>query len=106
MSWELANGPIPDGLCVCHKCDVRRCVRPDHLFLGTKAENLADMVAKGRSATGTRVFMGKLSVDEVREVIRLARAGEYQRVIGERFGVTQSAVSLIVNGHNVARLRA
>lgn len=50
--------------------------------------------------------MGKLTVEEVREVIRLSRSGVYQRIIGEQFGVTQSAVSLIVNGYNVARLRA
>jgi len=48
LSWELANGPIPDGLFVLHRCDTPRCVRPEHLFLGTKADNTADMMAKGR----------------------------------------------------------
>lgn len=46
--WEWANGPIPDGLCVLHQCDVRNCLRPEHLFLGSKADNAADMKAKGR----------------------------------------------------------
>lgn len=48
VSWELANGPIPDGLWVLHHCDNRPCVRPDHLFLGTVLDNNRDAIAKGR----------------------------------------------------------
>src|SRR3990167_9586370 len=48
LSWEMANGPITDGLCVLHKCDVRACVCPSHLFLGTVADNQTDMKKKGR----------------------------------------------------------
>jgi len=47
-SWKLHNGPVPDGLCVLHRCDNKPCVRPDHLFVGTKGDNNRDMVAKGR----------------------------------------------------------
>jgi len=48
VSWELTNGPIPEGMKICHRCDVGLCVRPDHLFLGTQAENIQDMRNKGR----------------------------------------------------------
>lgn len=47
-AYELTYGKIPDGMCVLHKCDVRCCINPDHLFLGTDADNVADMIAKGR----------------------------------------------------------
>lgn len=49
LAWAIFNGPIPDGLCVCHICDVRLCVNPKHFFLGTLADNLRDMYRKGRN---------------------------------------------------------
>ncbi len=49
ISWEIHYGPVPQGMCVLHKCDNRACVRPDHLFIGTKGDNAKDCINKGRS---------------------------------------------------------
>lgn len=54
VAWELRHGAIPPGMHVCHRCDVRLCVNPDHMFLGTQAENLADMRRKGRGSMPPR----------------------------------------------------
>jgi len=58
MSWELYHGPIPDGMYVLHKCDVRACVRPDHLFLGSQKDNVHDMISKGRYNGGPQSTVG------------------------------------------------
>lgn len=77
VAYEIINGPITDGLFVCHRCDNPRCVRPDHLFLGTQADNMADMIKKGRQARGDKVankgakngFYGKTHSEATRQKI-------------------------------------
>jgi len=93
-SWELHHGPVPDELCVCHTCDNRRCVNPYHLFLGTYADNLADMRAKGRGGIGAAVG-GKLTEAEVIEIRALRSQGIPQRELAKRFGVTQATIHRI-----------
>jgi hypothetical protein len=73
-SWVAARGPIPDGLFVCHKCDVRTCINPDHLFLGTHAENMADRVAKLRRTTPP-VAKAKWRPEKSPEIMRIEMLG-------------------------------
>jgi hypothetical protein len=96
-SWELANGPIPDGLHVLHRCDNPPCVRPDHLFLGTHADNMADMSAKGRvnSVRGEKNKSAVLTETDVVEIRRLKQAGVSSTELGRRFGVSANTALLI-----------
>lgn len=111
IAWEFANGPVPDGLCVLHRCDVRRCVNPEHLFLGTKGENNADRDQKGRPPRGERSGRRKhpdswdrsrwtppntkLNEENVREIRRRHSAGETLAEIGRAFGVTYMCIGAI-----------
>ena len=65
LAYEFYRGPIPDGMCVLHRCDVRCCVNPDHLFLGSTQDNTADRHTKGRSARGERDGNAKLTAEIV-----------------------------------------
>lgn len=97
-AWGLANGPIPPGMHVLHRCDNPPCVNPAHLFLGTNADNSKDKIAKGRQRgpKGEAHPAAKLSDGDVVEIRRRWAAGETQAVIGRDFGATQAHVSQIV----------
>jgi hypothetical protein len=105
FSWELHYGPIPECLFCCHHCDNPICVRPDHLFLGTLQENLADMRAKGREARGLGHGMTKLTEAQVREIRRrYAEGGISMRALGAEFGICAPQVCEIVNRKKWAHL--
>ena len=95
----MANGPIPAGMQVLHRCDNPPCVRPDHLFLGTNKDNVDDKMAKGRHKCphGTDHHRAKLTEDQVREIRRLRSAGEEIKPLAKRFGVTHPLISAIAN---------
>lgn len=99
VAWELANGPIPDGLCVCHRCDNPACVNVDHLFLGTQADNMADMVSKGRNCKGENHGAARLTEDIVLSIRRRHLSGEATvRELAAECGVHQHHIRDIVNG--------
>lgn len=97
LAWQVANGQIPDGLCVCHKCDNPACCNPAHLFLGTKADNAKDMYAKGRDShpRGEQHPNAKIDDAMVREIRLRVANGESFASVGRKFGIDYSNVSLI-----------
>lgn len=103
VAWALQHGRWPSQLC-CHKCDNRRCVRPDHLFEGTPADNVSDKIQKGRArhiahSFGEDVPNAKLTSEQVKEIFEAARLGlESTVAIAVRYGINQSRVSRILNG--------
>jgi len=109
-AWLLAYGPIPSGICVLHRCDVPSCVNPEHLFLGTLADNNADMRSKGRGKNppthrGKNNASAKLNGDSVLEIRRRAADGEPQRAIARAFGVTKSTVADAIRFRSWAYVR-
>lgn len=89
VAYDLGTGPIPLGLMVCHHCDTPRCVRPDHLFLGTHADNVADMVRKGRDRQlrGEDHVHCKLSDAQVDTIRARFFNGESVKVLANEYGI-------------------
>lgn len=121
FSWILAHGPIPSGLFVCHRCDNRKCVRPSHLFLGTQADNMRDMVEKGRSPKGEKhgrvkdpsciprgeaIGTAKLTDAQAQEIVaRYCAGGVSSNDIATEMGVTKPCVQRVLRGKTWAHLR-
>jgi hypothetical protein len=91
-AWELFRGPVPEGMNVLHRCDVKCCVNPDHLFLGTLGDNNRDTVAKGRNARGERSPHARLTEAQVREIRRRHAAGEMIFSLAREFGLAKPHV--------------
>lgn len=101
LAWEAHYGPVPDGLEVCHKCDVRACINPRHLFLGTHLENVRDMHTKGREARGSTHGMAKLTDAEVYAI----RASMLPwQILADRYGVSRSRIYAIRAGDSWSHL--
>lgn len=98
ISWVLNNGDLPAGMMVCHHCDNPACVRPEHLFLGSHAENVADCVRKGRVAHGADHGHAKLTAPAVVRIRELASLGSSLASLGREFGVSPNTITHIVRG--------
>lgn len=104
VAFELHRGPIPDGAMVCHRCDVRTCCNPAHLFIGDHTDNMRDMAAKGRQwlqrapqrARGSGNSSAKLTESDVTFIRDQCRNGRTQQSMARRFGVSATAIYQIV----------
>lgn len=98
-AWELVKGTIPPGMVVRHKCDVPSCVNPDHIELGTVADNNRDMVERGRQARGERNGSAKLTLAQVNEIrAKYAGSDRTQSSLAAEYRVDPSQVSRAVSG--------
>src|SRR3990167_5188889 len=106
VSWVISNGPIQPGLSVLHKCDRPSCVNPNHLFLGTQAENMADMISKGRigrrdgsGLCGENHPFAKINNKIVRKIREARSSGIKYKFLSDKFGLSISQLCQISNGN-------
>lgn len=100
LSYEYNHGPIPDGLLICHTCDNRKCVNPQHLYSGTEADNARDKAVRNR-VKGERHPQAKLTARQAREIADIYASGQHsQSEVGRMFGIPQTLVSQIVLGRS------
>ena len=99
VAWELTNGDIPEGGCCLHSCDNRRCVNPSHIFLGTRADNMADMHIKGRNKQpqGDAHVFAKLTREGVLDICTRLAAGERAVLLAQEYGVTRGLIYNVKN---------
>lgn len=99
LFYFLFNGPLSEGKIVRHTCDVRNCVNPAHLILGTHQDNSNDCVERGRQSTGEGHGRALVTLEEVRQIRDLLACGLFSQArIGKFYGVKRSLISDIHNG--------
>jgi len=99
-SWELAKGEIPDEMYICHTCDVKLCVQPDHLFLGNQKDNMSDASAKGRLPKGEQHYISKLTPAILLECGKLVKQGVTYRELAQKYGASPSAINNALLGRS------
>jgi hypothetical protein len=96
-SWEIHYGEIPDGLDICHKCDNRKCANPEHLFIGTRSDNLRDSVRKGRYRPNP--VKGKLTLEDVQFIRQHYVYGNTKELM-RKFNVCKCTIRRVVHHRN------
>jgi len=99
-AYELYHGAIPEGMFVLHRCDNKKCVNPEHLFLGAHKENMQDKTAKGRQIKGSGIEQAVLTDPQVVQIKQRLRQGDVHTRIAKDFGVSRATISMISNGTN------
>jgi hypothetical protein len=96
----MTNGPIADGLFVCHKCDNPPCCNPAHLFIGTHQDNMDDCRAKGRKARvrGSKRGQAKLSEWQAKDILRSVAEGVTHQSLARKYGVSRTLIGRVANG--------
>lgn len=102
VSFELMVSEIPTGMYILHHCDNRRCVNPDHLFLGTQLDNIRDMRSKGREkdVRGETNGQSRLTQEQVVKILELVRQGKKQTEVAKMYLVATSTINAIVTATN------
>lgn len=92
FAYELTHGDIPPKMEICHHCDTPLCVRPEHLFVGTRQDNVRDCQSKGRTTKGERSASAKLTAEKVIQLRRLYSEGVNRQTLSEIFGISKAQI--------------
>lgn len=101
FAYETFVGPIPNGMQVLHRCDVKPCCNPDHLFLGTQTQNIADMYSKGRGLEGAKHPGAKLTAEAVAAIRSSAKS---QMQLATQHGVSRALIRHVLSGAQWKRI--
>lgn len=98
VAYMLAHGPVPPGLDVRHSCDRPSCVRADHLSIGTREQNMADCIERGRTQRGAAHHAAKLTAENVLDIVRRVEAGERRSDVARLYQIAPSQITAIMRG--------
>jgi hypothetical protein len=101
--YRLSKGVIPEKMDVCHSCDNKKCINPDHLFVGSRKENMQDAVKKNRQSQGFMLPQTKLTKQKKEAIVEMAKNNIPYKVIGEKFGICKQHAGNIAIKEGVKR---